>query len=639
MGVDFDKLNEDGTQGGWMLNIDRMEAIPEGFPANTVQPNFHAAGPNGILQIPDDQQNSGGSQSVDDISEFYHSYLNFHSPDGYEILTDQRSVIQTTTRAMDAAVWSGDFTNHLDSESWARAFTVHNFAKNQDAHVLSTYIYQENPGEKIKMGPVWDFDRAYTWKGGPSDTPRWASDRDWYQGLFRNIDFRQTHQDVWQDARSTTATDSALQSLVDDAAAGLRSDQVSASGLNFTTWQGRVSQMRSWVVARANYLDNQYEALPSLSPESGSFAGSLTVTMSSTAGGTVYYTTDGSDPRASGGDISPSATAYSSSLEITERTTFNARTRDGSRWSGPVTRNFFANAEIPKLVISEINYHPGDPSAEEIALGYDNSDDFEFLEITNTGTTTVDLSLLNLRGGIGFAFSTGAITNLDPGARVLLVKDPAAFKARYGTGFAIAGAFSGSLNNAGEDLILEDPVFNLQLQDFSYSDDSPWPLCADGDGFSLVLKNPSQNPDHSLASNWRCSSLPGGNPGITDSRPIFNGDPLADNDNDGLDALLEHFLGTSDNVSGDTANLIQISSTVAADSMTYSTLQITHATGADDVTPSAEWSRDLQTWSSATEDVILVSETQNNDGTATLTWRSAVPASEANQFFRLKVSR
>ena len=32
--VDFDKLSEDGSSGGWLLSINRMDAWPvEGFPA------------------------------------------------------------------------------------------------------------------------------------------------------------------------------------------------------------------------------------------------------------------------------------------------------------------------------------------------------------------------------------------------------------------------------------------------------------------------------------------------------------------------------------------------------------------------------------------------------------------------------
>ncbi|MDB4759153.1 CotH kinase family protein [Akkermansiaceae bacterium] len=643
MGVDFETLDETGQSGGWMLNIDRMPAIPVGLPANTIQPNFHAAGPNGILEIPDDQQNSGGSQSADDVSEYYHSYLNFHTPNGYGITNTQRNEIQTRIRALDTAVWASNFDDpvngyraHLDSDSWARSFAIHNFAKNQDAHVLSTYLYRETPTSKIKMGPVWDFDRAYTWKGSPNNTPRWAADRDWFPGLFDDPNFEQTLQDIWQTARQTTATDSMLESIVDQAAEGPRSDQVSASGLGYATWQGRISDLRTWVVNRAHYLDSQYEALPAVSPAEDLFVGTVDVTLTPASGGTIYYTTDGSDPRLDGGGISPAATAYSAPLTLSERTRLILRTRDGSDWSGPVERNLYRLADLPQLVISEIQYHPADPSPAEEALGFDTSGDFEYLEIENIGSTPADLSSLALDEGITFTFPSGSLA---VGERILIVKNLLAFEARYGAGLPIVGEFAGSLDNAGDTIVLKDVLLNFTFQDFDYGDTTPWPVFADGDGYSLTLKNPSSNPDHSVASNWRCSSLPVGNPGTSDARPVFSGDPKLDQDHDGLGQMIEHYLGTLDSSLSQGNDRIQFGSLVGADNQTYPTLEVTYLIGADDLSSTGEWSSDLKNWSSLSTEIHLDTHTLNGDGTATTVWRSDLPFPNAPQFLRLKVTQ
>lgn len=646
MDMDFKKMDDTGTSGGWMVNIDRMPPIPVGMPADTIQPNFHAAGPDGILSIPDDQQNSGGSQSVDDISEFYHSYLSFGSPDAYDILALQRNTVQGDVRAMDAAVFSASYDDpmtgyaaHLDADSWARAYAVQNFAKNNDAIVLSTYIFRENQGSKIKMGSVWDFDRSYTANGSATSSPLIYSNRDWYGGLFQDINFTQLHQDIWQEARLTTATDSALEALVDDAVAGLRSDQITASNLSYATWLSHVSNTRTWVVDRANYLDSQYEDLPTVTPETELFSGSLQVTMTPTAGGTVYFTTDGSDPRAPGGGISPSAQAYSSAFTITARTRLIVRTMDGIRWSGKIERNYYQLAEIPQLVISEIAYHPADPTSAEAALGHDDSDDFEYLEIQNIGTSSADLRTLALTGAITFDFSSGSITTLAPGARVLVVRKLVAFVERHGTGLPIAGDYQGALNNAGDQIILKDALLDIDIQNFSYDDESPWPLCADGDGYSLILKQPETNPDHSIAMNWRCSSLPSGNPGSTDAVPDLVGDPSRDDDGDGLSALVEHFLGTSDLDAGqghDQYNVGMI--TLPSDGLSYPVLNVRYLVGADDVIPSAIWSQDLQAWSELPADIVLESHVMNGDGTAIYVWRSTRSNAISPQFFRLKVT-
>lgn len=646
IGMNFKKMDDTGSSGGWMINIDRMAAIPVGLPADTIQPNFHAAGPDGILSIPDDEQNSGGSQSVDDVSEYYHSYLNFGSPDGYDILPAQRAAVQTDVRAMDAAVFSPDYADpltgyraHLDADSWARFYAVQNFAKNNDAIVLSTFIFRESPEDRIKMGPVWDFDRAYTWNGSPTSSPLIYSDRDWYQGLFQDINFKQVLQDIWQHARNTTATNSALEALVDDASAGLRADQISASGLSFPTWQGRVSALRTWVVNRAEYIDNQYEPLPQVSPATGEFSGSPTVTMAPSAGGTVYFTTDGSDPRLDGGGISSAATAYAGPITITNRTRMIARTRDGANWSGKVERNYYRLTEIPQLVVSEIGYHPAEPSAAEALLGHDDADDFEFIEILNVGTDTADLTPLVLEEGITYEFSSGVMTSLSPGARVLIVRDRPAFEARHGNGLPVAGEYAGALNNAGDTIVLRDALLDMELLRFSYGDDAPWPECTDGDGYSLILRNPHAQPDPGLASSWRCSSQPTGNPGGTDAVPAFTGNEFEDQDHDRVPALVEHFLGTSDGDPGEGLDPIRMSwHRLDEDGRDYPALEVTYRVGADDAVPAAEWSDDLMDWFNTPERIILLSDTPNGDGTATIIWRSAAPAGTARQFLRLRVT-
>lgn len=646
-GADFSKMNDSGTDGGWMIKVDRMAAIPVGMPADTVQPNFHAAGRDGILSIPDDQESSGGSQSVDDISTFYHSYLNFANPDGYDILTAQRDTVQTAVRAMDAAVWANDYDDpvtgyaaHLDADSWARYYAVHNFTKNNDSIVLSTHLFCKSPHSTITMGPVWDFDRAYTQNGSATNSPLYNANRDWFDGLFEDINFSQIHQDLWQEARRTTLTNSDLENIVDEAASGLRSDQIVASGLSYSTWLSRVTDMKTWMVNRAEYLDSQYEPLPKITPETEIFSDSLLVTITPTDGGSVYFTTDGSDPRAPGGGISASAQLYTTGLTFTERTRVIARTKDGADWSGTIDRTFYQLSEIPQLVISEIGYHPALPTPDEVTSGFLDADDFEYLEIQNIGLASADLSTLILSEGISFDFATASQSTLAPGARILLVRNLAAFEARYGNTLPTVGEYQGALNNAGDQITLSDPLIGVTLQNFLYDDDAPWPTAADGTGYSLILRRPETNPDHNLASNWRCSSLLTGNPGTSDSRPDFAGNTLQDLDGDGVSALVEHFLGTSDQDPGEGSDRYQITMLkLPAEGLTYPVLEVTYTIGADDIGPDAIWSQDMASWSALTSEIVLVSHTLNGDGTATLIWRSTTPNTSSPQFFRLKVNQ
>ena len=67
----------------------------------------------------------------------------------------------------------------------------------------------------------------------------------------------------------------------------------------------------------------------------------------------------------------------------------------------------------------------------------------------------------------------------------------------------------------------------------------------DGGGRTLVRVLSSTNPNP-YTYLWRASTQVNGNPGTTDA-VVFTGSPLADNDGDGVPALVEYAAGSSDN--------------------------------------------------------------------------------------------
>ena len=81
-------------------------------------------------------------------------------------------------------------------------------------------------------------------------------------------------------------------------------------------------------------VDAQFLAapVPFAAPTTGGRGRSLILGASA---GTVYYTTDGTDPRQSGGGVSPKAKTAEGPLEMAPGTTLFARVQRDSRWSGP----------------------------------------------------------------------------------------------------------------------------------------------------------------------------------------------------------------------------------------------------------------------------------------------------------------
>ena len=92
---------------------------------------------------------------------------------------------------------------------------------------------------------------------------------------------------------------------------------------------------------------------------------------------------------------------------------------------------------------------------------------------------------------------------LNPGESIVVVHNRAAFISRYGTGIRVAGEYSGSLDNAGDDLTLLGPL-GEPILDFSY--DPSWYPITDGGGFSLVAVDPTA-PAERLGSGAELAAL------------------------------------------------------------------------------------------------------------------------------------
>ena len=170
------------------------------------------------------------------------------------------------------------------------------------------------------------------------------------------------------------------------------------------------------------------------------------------------------------------------------------------------------------LRLTEIMYHPAPPTGPERDAGFADADQFEFLELANLGPEPVDLDGVRLDRGVTFDFTGSLFRSLAPGGRVLITRDAAAVRFRYGEHLPIAGNYTGGLDNSGETLRLLDR-HGFVIQEFAYDDDGDWPREADGQGRSLEALDPQGNAAD--PANWQASARPGGSPGQPEYAPPF----------------------------------------------------------------------------------------------------------------------
>ena len=338
----------------------------------------------------------------------------------------------------------------------------------------------------------------------------------------------------------------------------------------------------------------------------------------------------------------PSATAqvYSGAVALSGSSEVLARVYDGVKWSPLSQGSFFVNtlpADSNNLVISEFDYRPAEPTAAEIAVGFESRGDFEYVELMNVhSTNSITLEGVSFVDGVTFLGFDGNLPVdalvVPPGGKVLLVKNEAAFRFRHlGFNGVIAGEFSGSLKNEGEQVTLHDAL-GAVIKDFTYSSQFPWPeSTGDGRGYALVLIDPLSNPNHDDPLSWRSSVEIGGSPGGSDTL-LFVGDPEADSDGDGLTALIEYAIGSSDAVPNDGSPL---NVSLVEDHLQVDVPVNLSAVGIEVI---LESSNNLVDWAPS-QGLTPISATNNGDGTMTRILRSSQPISSrgGQEFFRLRV--
>ncbi len=153
----------------------------------------------------------------------------------------------------------------------------------------------------------------------------------------------------------------------------------------------------------------------------------------------------------------------------------------------------------PPVILSELQYHPSS-----------SADSGDWFELYNPGTEPVDLTGWILRDATdsNVAVVPGGV--VAPGGYAVLCQDALRFQRAFPTGPTPLGEFGFGLGNGGDTLRIHAADGTLMLS-LSYDDAAPWPVEADGLGYTLQLKNTDSYSGQPAA--WKASVRVGGSPG------------------------------------------------------------------------------------------------------------------------------
>jgi len=209
---------------------------------------------------------------------------------------------------------------------------------------------------------------------------------------------------------------------------------------------------------------------------------------------------------------------------------------------------------IGPIVISEIMYHPAGNSSSEY---------LELLNVSDQAVTLFDSSssaAWRFTSGIEYEFPAGLSVALAPGERLILTQNIPAFNSEFTvfSGTQVLEWTTGKLSNSGEAIQLGRPgpvdsnnfVTYVRVDRVNYDDDAPWATYPDGTGTALTKIAEKEYGNDFI--NWTSSAPSPGAvaPGDRYSDwATLNGisNPNDDNDDDGLNSLLEYAFGTNPN--------------------------------------------------------------------------------------------
>ncbi|MFM9028446.1 MAG: CotH kinase family protein, partial [Bacteroidota bacterium] len=164
-----------------------------------------------------------------------------------------------------------------------------------------------------------------------------------------------------------------------------------------------------------------------------------------------------------------------------------------------ITAYFTGSARTPDVIVSEFNYNSSSVS-----------DAGDWIELKNNSTFPVDLTDWKLYDESDFhEFTIPVGTMIPAGGYLVIAQDPDRFTTIYPSVSNLTGPLGFGFSNNLDRIRLVNHTGSV-ITSFYYFDNSPWPVEADGTGYTCERNFPVTDPN--LPSSWFPGCL-GGSPG------------------------------------------------------------------------------------------------------------------------------
>jgi len=195
--------------------------------------------------------------------------------------SEEYSYIVNLIGNFESALFGANFTSesngyrqYIDIDSFVDWFLISEITKNVDSMFFSSIYLNVIPEERIKMGPLWDFDLAFgNVDYADSRYPEgwWVKYNPWYERLFQDpyfvakvkerFEYFNNNQDLIIDKIDTYSEQLKWAQEENDNKWQTMGVFVWPNPVVFDTYQEEVDSMKSWYSARMSWLESAIDGL------------------------------------------------------------------------------------------------------------------------------------------------------------------------------------------------------------------------------------------------------------------------------------------------------------------------------------------------------------------------------------------
>lgn len=166
------------------------------------------------------------------------------------------------------------YQKYIDVDSFIDWFLISEIVKNQDSRSFSSIFLNYIPGEKIKMGPLWDFDLSFgnvNYSECTNPTGFWVKYHTWYARLFEDPFFVEKVKERFSYYRGKQDF---ILAKIDELANYLKWSQqenndrwdlfgnyVWPNPVYYNTHQEEVDHLKSWYNERMDWLNEEFNKM------------------------------------------------------------------------------------------------------------------------------------------------------------------------------------------------------------------------------------------------------------------------------------------------------------------------------------------------------------------------------------------